>query len=222
MKRNARKPLLIFCVTLVFLACMYLMIPDPVAAEESGSSRKIWDNIMLWINFGILVFFFMKYARKPLMDLLKSARSKIRKELDEVNDKLDNAKSVVNTESEKLKDIDSHVQDLQKAILEMGEKDKERIIQEGKRTSEKMIQDAWAYAENRMAMARKAATTPPAKLKPSWRTRLGVSADWETKLRTLMEMMGSTQGIRFRISPPRAAMSRYAYRERDVPAAAAP
>ena len=156
MNRNGRKPLLIICMTLGFLACMYLMIPEVMAAEESGSSRKIWDSILLWINFGILVFFFMKYARKPLMDLLKSARSKVRKEMDEVNDKLDNAKSLVNNESEKLKDVDGHVQELRKAILEMGKKDKERIIQEGKMTSEKMIRDAKAYAEYRMDSARKA------------------------------------------------------------------
>ncbi len=156
MKPNGRKPLLIISMTLGFLACMYLMIPDPVAAEESGSSRKIWDNIMLWINFGILVFFFLKYARKPLMDFLKSARSKIRKEMDEVNGKLGNAKSLVNTETEKLKDVESHVQELRKAILEMGEKDRSRIIQEGNMTAEKMIQDAKAFAEYRMTMARKA------------------------------------------------------------------
>ena len=156
MKRNGRKPLLAICVTLGFLACMYLLIPDPVAAEESGSSRKIWDNILLWINFGILVFFFMKYAKKPLMDFLKSVRSKIRKDVDEVNDKLENATSLVNTESEKLKEVDSHVQKLRKAMLEMGEKDKERIIQEGKMTAEKMILDAKAYTEYRMTMARKA------------------------------------------------------------------
>jgi len=156
LKRNGRKPLLIICMTLGFLACMYLMIPEAMAEEDSGSSRKIWDNILLWINFGILVFFFMKYGRKPLMDVIKSARSKIRKEMDEVNGKLGNAKSLVNTETEKLKDVESHVQELRKAILEMGEKDRSRIIQEGNMTAEKMIQDAKAFAKYRMTMARKA------------------------------------------------------------------
>lgn len=150
------KPLLIIYMSMGFLACMALVVPEAMAEEASGSSRKIWDIVMLWINFGILVFVFMKYGRKPLMDVIKSARSKISKDMDEVNGKLDDAKTIVSTESEKLKDVDSHVQDLRKAILDMGEKDKERIIQEGNLTAEKMIRDAKAYAEYRKADARKA------------------------------------------------------------------
>lgn len=157
MRSNGIKALSIMCVILGFLACMVLVFPDIAAAEEgSGSGRKIWDTVMLWVNFGILVFFFMKYARKPLMNVLKSARSRILKDIDEVNGNLDHAKSLVDEESEKLKDTDTYVQELRQAILELGEKDKENIIQEGKLTAEKMVQSAEAYAEYRLAMARKA------------------------------------------------------------------
>ena len=151
------KPLLIICMTLGFMACMALMVPDPAAASEgSGSSRKIWDTVMLWINFGILVFFFMKYGRKPLMDVIRSARKKISNEVDDITGKLDNAKSRVSEESDKLKNAEIHIQELREAILEMGKKDKEKIILQGNMAAEKMVRDAKSFAEYRMALARKA------------------------------------------------------------------
>ena len=54
-----------FLALFILLALIGLSASDVFAMEESGKGRIIWNNIMLWINFGILVFIFIKYARKP-------------------------------------------------------------------------------------------------------------------------------------------------------------
>ena len=38
--------------------------------QEASKSRQIWDIIWRFINFFILVFVLVKYARKPLMGFL--------------------------------------------------------------------------------------------------------------------------------------------------------
>lgn len=131
-------------------------VPDAFGAEGVSTGRKIWDNVMLFINFGILVFLFIKFARKPLMNFLRGARTKISEELDKINNEKEEKKSGRDAEAEKLQGIDVHLEKIRANFIEMGEREKDRIIEEGRISAEKMIQDARDYAAYRIELARKA------------------------------------------------------------------
>lgn len=156
MKANAEKYLLPISFSLFALGCMVACSPDAFAAEGVSQGRKIWDNTMLVLNFGILVFVFIKFARKPLMNYLQSVRVKIEEELQEMKTKKNNAETVRDSEADKMKDLDRALDDLKTSIIEMGKREREQIIQQGKASAERMISDAKAYAEYRLTMARKA------------------------------------------------------------------
>jgi F-type H+-transporting ATPase subunit b len=133
-----------------------LLLPHIAAADGASSSgRKIWDNIMLWVNFGILVFLFIRFARKPLVDFLHSTRNKIREDLDKVKESLKGAKTRRDEEMAKTKDLESLLEDVRKSILDMGKREKEEIIRQGQAAAEKMIQEAREYAAYRIALAKK-------------------------------------------------------------------
>ena len=118
--------LMIFFLFLGTSAIMILLIPDAFAAEGISKGRKIWDNIMLWINFGILVYFFLKYGKQPLKDFIHGERNKIDTTLDTANETLNKARSVLDEESDSLKDIDRRLQELKKSIIEMGQRRRRR------------------------------------------------------------------------------------------------
>jgi len=133
-----------------------LLLPHITMADGGQSSgRKIWDNIMLWVNFGILVFLFIRFARKPLMDFLHSTRKKIKEDLDKVKEALNGAKTTRDEEIEKTKDLEYLLEDVRKSILDMGKREKEEIIRQGQVAAEKMIQEAKEYASHRVALAKK-------------------------------------------------------------------
>ena len=138
------------------LALTLLFIQGAGAAEPPSPGRKIWDTIMVFFNFGILVFLFIRYARKPLMAYLRGIREKIDNELGTVRDRLDQTTSARDAEAAKLENIDQHIQELQQSILDMAAREKEKIIEEGRLLADKMIKDAEAYASYKMASARKA------------------------------------------------------------------
>jgi len=124
-------------------------------AGKITPGRKLWDNVLLWINFAVLVFFFIKFARKPLMDYLRSVRSKMEKDITTLNGQKEGAKSLMDAEAEKLKTVDQYIQEIRESILEIGRKEKEKAIQEGKMMAEKMVEDAKIYSQYKIAMARK-------------------------------------------------------------------
>ena len=151
-----RRFLIIFLLFLASSAVLFLVCPEVYAAEKLSAGRKLWDNIMLWVNFGILVFFFIKYAKKPLMDFLRGVRSKIAKDLNTNEEKLDDVKSVMSVETEKLETIDAHIESIRQSIIEMGKKEKEKIVAQAKLTAERMIEEAKAYSGYQLTKAKKA------------------------------------------------------------------
>jgi len=128
---------------------------DAFADGGTSSGRRLWNNIMLWVNFGILAFFFMKYAKKPLLNYLRSVREKIEENLNTINHDVQTARSSMDAEKKKLQEIEDHLEEIKARITEIGRAEKERIIESGKVTAQEMIENAKAYANYKLAVAKK-------------------------------------------------------------------
>jgi F-type H+-transporting ATPase subunit b len=136
-------------------ACVLVFCPECIAAEEAPAWRKPYNIIMLWINFGILVVLFIKFARKPLMDALHGVHDRIKEEIDGIKRQHQQVKGSMDTEELKLKEIQQHLEEIRARIIEMGEKEKQKIIEQAKVSAAKMIDDARSYASFQMTRARK-------------------------------------------------------------------
>jgi F-type H+-transporting ATPase subunit b len=134
---------------------IFMDFHDALADGGTSSGRRLWNNLMLWVNFGILAFFFMKYAKKPLLDYLRSVREKIEENLNTLNHDVKIAKSSMEAEHEKLQAIEDHLEEIKARITEIGRAEKERIIESGKATAQEMIENAKAYANYKLALAKK-------------------------------------------------------------------
>jgi F-type H+-transporting ATPase subunit b len=126
------------------------------AQEAMSSGRKVWNNIMLLLNFGILVFVFVKYARKPLVTFLKNMCLKIEESLNTANHQLREAQARFDVEKAKLDAIEEHLKTIQERILQIAQAEKDSIIEHGKVSAERMIENAGSYANYRISLAQKA------------------------------------------------------------------
>jgi F-type H+-transporting ATPase subunit b len=140
---------------LVFIALMFFSL-DASAMAGISAGRRLWDGIMLWVNFGILVFLFLRYGKKPLADFLGAEKIKIEESLDEVNRQLSAARSKLEAEAGRLRDIEGQLQEVRDRILELGRKEKERVLEMARGTAAQMIADAHRESEYRLAEAKKA------------------------------------------------------------------
>jgi len=141
-------------LSLASLIFVLLFAFDAFASEEASGGRTIYHTVMLFVNFGILVFLFVKYVKKPFMNFLRSERESIEKQINDLTDKEQGVQSQRDAETEQLKDIDRIIGELRSSILEMGEREKKKIIQQGKSLAEKMIRDAEVFSENSIVAAR--------------------------------------------------------------------
>jgi len=147
----------ILAETMLLVGVFWFFAPyaEVLAADELSLGRKLWDNSLLFINFGILVFLFLKYGRKPLVDYLRGVRKDVESDLNKVETRLSHATSLRDAELDKLEGIQAHLDKIREDILELGRHEKEKHIEEGKIAAENMIQHAKNYAHNKIQEAKK-------------------------------------------------------------------
>ena len=151
-----RQSMRVFLFLILSLGAFGLLFcPECLAMEEMPPWRKPYNIIMLWVNFGILVALFMKFARKPMMDALRGIHDKIKGEIDGITKQHNEIKSGMDSEQTRLRDIQQHLDEIRTRIIEMGEKEKQKIIDQARLAADKMIEDARAYARIQMTRARK-------------------------------------------------------------------
>ena len=135
-------------IILFFVACVFFFTANGFSATEAPSkARIIWNNIMLFVNFGIIVFLFIRYGKKPLLDFIFKERDKIKERLDELEREYENARFILDEQSKKLSNIEVYVQDIRRSILELAKREKEKIIEEAKKNADKMLEEAKSYHE---------------------------------------------------------------------------
>lgn len=140
-----------------FAAALVFLLPGYCFAETGPSAaRSIYNNIMLVINFGILVFFFVKYARKPLLNFLVNERVKIEDKMSTLENQFLEVKAATDEEADRIKNIEQYLQKMKEDVLEMGRTAKENIVEEAKAAASLMIENAQAYAGYQVAKAKKA------------------------------------------------------------------
>ena len=153
--KGIRYVLVIVFMSLGAITCSLCLNSDALAMGDFTPGGRLWNFILLWVNFGILVFLFIKYGKKPLMDFLRGEQRKIEEDLDEVNDHYEAAKAGMDTEANSLDDIEQRLEKTRQGILELGRREKEKIIEQGKIAADKMIKDAEEYAKYQIAKAKK-------------------------------------------------------------------
>lgn len=127
---------------------LLLLLPAYAFAVEGPSkSRLIYNDIMLFVNFGIIVFLFFKYAKKPLLDFLNKEQKKIKRNISKLEEEYDNAKLILDKQQEKLNNINIYTEEIRKKILKMAQRERQKIIEEAKKNAEKMLEEAKSYHE---------------------------------------------------------------------------
>jgi F-type H+-transporting ATPase subunit b len=131
------------------------LCPSSFAAEGTSKARVIWDNIMLFVNFGILVAAFIKFGKTPLVDFLQGQRKNVEEKIDTIEEQLQEANSLMKAEEDKFASIDEKIKGTREQIIALGEKEKQKIIEKAELLSRHMIEDARNEAEYKLEKAKR-------------------------------------------------------------------
>jgi len=115
---------------------------DALASEGPGGWRPIYDEVLLWLNFGILAFVLIKFGRAPLKNFLRGSKEKIAREIERVEDKKKLAVDKMAEINKKLEESEARFANLKDRIVKQGESKKQEILDSAQQQSKAMLEDA--------------------------------------------------------------------------------
>ncbi len=110
------------------------------AQEAQPSWRATYDLVMMWVNFGILAFLIAKYARAPLLNLLKGEADKTAAGLKEAQAGKEQADQKVQETLQALENTRERLRGVQEKIIGEGERQRQRIIDSARHESELLLE----------------------------------------------------------------------------------
>jgi F-type H+-transporting ATPase subunit b len=99
------------------------------------------------MNFGILIFLYVRLGKKPIQEGLKARRESIAKEIEEAQKMKKEAKARAKKYQAKLAGLDEELAAAKQGLIEAGEADKARIVREAEEKAARMNRDAAALLE---------------------------------------------------------------------------
>ncbi len=123
------------------------------AAEDAKTWRATYDLVMMWVNFGILAFFIVKYARKPLMGFLEGESRKTAEEIQRIEESQQQMERQFDETVDSLDDSRRRLLLLQERILHDGERRRQEIIESARQESRGLIESTRQKIDAQIAEA---------------------------------------------------------------------
>ncbi len=124
------------------LLFLWIGIADANGADASTGWRPTYDLVMRWLNFGILVILFFKYARKPLVSFLKGQARQIEENIQSVEAEKEAIEARVNELVAQQAASRERFKVIQERIISHGELKKQRIIEDAHKESRLLLKSA--------------------------------------------------------------------------------
>ena len=155
MKRISKRVLPLRSVAACALG-FFLATSEVLAAENASSWRPTYDLVLMWLNFGIIVFVIVKYARKPLVNFLKGKKEEVDRTIDEIEEEKEKSQAEIRAANNKLDESKTRLNKLQERILLEGERRKKEIIDDARAESRIMLKEAQRKIDDQIFQAKKA------------------------------------------------------------------
>lgn len=140
--KNVKKTIR-FCYGFIAgVVSFHFMGLEALSAETSGGWRPLYDEILLWFNFGIIVFVFIRYGKTPLMNFLRGRKEKLKHKIEGLEEKKEEAADKIKEIHKVLDESEDRFTIIKARIVDRGEKQKQAIIEAAQQQSKMMLVDA--------------------------------------------------------------------------------
>lgn len=134
-----------------------LLAAAPAGAAEGGASwRPTYDMAMLWVNFGILAFVIVKYARRPLVDFLRGQGAKTAEETQRVEEEKRRTEQTVQETLAALEHSRRHFEQVRERIVGEGARRRQEIIDSARHDGTLMMERSRQQIAHQIAEAQAA------------------------------------------------------------------
>ncbi len=140
---------------LTVIVGILLLGTEASAADNSSNWRPVFDLVMRWLNFGIIVFILVKYARRPIKEFLLSRREEVAREIEKVEKKKEEANQKIQDAARMLDESEDRFARVKERIIQEGESKKQKIIEAAQLESKILLESTMKKIENQLLDAQR-------------------------------------------------------------------
>ena len=129
---------------------------EALAAENTASWRSVFDLVMRWLNFGIIVFVLVKYSKTPIKNFLLSRREEVAREIRKIEEEKEKADEKIQEATRMMDESEVRFNKVKEKIIQEGEKKKQQIIEDAHRESKILLEGTQKKIENQLLEAKRA------------------------------------------------------------------
>jgi F-type H+-transporting ATPase subunit b len=137
---------------LIFLAIL-ATAGEALGTEGSLNWRPTYDMVMRWLNFGIMVALFFRYARKPLVGFLMGKAGRIEENIRRVEKEKEVIEAHVGELLKERQESLKRLQQIRENLISQGELMKKKIIDDAKKESHLLLESAKRRIEHEIVSA---------------------------------------------------------------------
>jgi F-type H+-transporting ATPase subunit b len=145
------------CYFILAVAIGILLLgTEAAAANNPDDWRPVFDLVMRWLNFGIIVFILVKKAGTPIKDFLLSRREEVAREIEMVEEKKEAANKKIQDAARMLEESEVRFARVKERIIQEGETKKQMLIENAKQESNILLESTMKKIESQLLDAKKA------------------------------------------------------------------
>ncbi len=146
----------ICCFMFAVVIGIHLLGSEASAADNSGNWRPVFDLVMRWLNFGIIVFILVKYARTPIKDFLLSRREEVAREIETIEEKKEAANKKIQDAARMLDESEVRFARIKARIIQEGQTKKQKLIEDAQQESKILLKSTMKKIETQLLDAKRA------------------------------------------------------------------
>lgn len=133
-------------IRVIFILCagfcsILFFVDFAFAAESTADWRSSYDLVLRWVNFGIIVFLLIKFAKKPLITFLRTPKETLSHEINLLEKEKEKINQSINATTQQLEESVSYCAELKERLISQGMQQQQKII-EGARIQSASIMEA--------------------------------------------------------------------------------
>ena len=129
---------------------------EALAAENTASWRPVFDLVMRWLNFGVIVFVLVKYSKTPIKNFLLNRREEVAREIGKIEEEKEKANKKIQEATKMMDESEVRFKKIKEKVIREGEKKKQQIIEDAHRESKILLEGTKKKIENQLLEAKRA------------------------------------------------------------------
>ena len=136
-------------LVLVTVAITFWSPLQALAADPGSNWRPVYDTVMMWVNFIILVALLIKFLRQPLSNFLNKQRDAVQNTLDRLGAEKGQIEKDIQSLRATLENRKQKAEDMHRRIVAQGENERRDLIETARQEAERRLTKAHQLIEAR-------------------------------------------------------------------------